>query len=148
LRIYLAVIDFRATHESLYESVTVVIVIQPGNLGRPAESQRGRNGQGSQSMCSRIVELVALGPELRKLAEHRGKGVNEALFLVHEVLAEAFMQPDRLPTDGLREHLSSQMERRLDNRPSQTARKARVAWPRAMWQRTSAAQSETTARAD
>jgi hypothetical protein len=67
-------------------------------------------------MCSRFVELVALGPELRSLAERRGEGVNEALFLVHEVLEEAFSDLHRLPDEGLREHLSSRLERRLDTR--------------------------------
>jgi hypothetical protein len=67
-------------------------------------------------MCSRIMELVALGPELRRLAEHRGEGVNEALFLVHQVLEEAFLDPHALPNEGLREHLTAQMEYRLDAR--------------------------------
>jgi Mn-dependent DtxR family transcriptional regulator len=65
-------------------------------------------------MCSRFVELVALGPELRSLAERRGEGVNEALFLVHEVLEEAFSNVHGLPDEGLREHLSSRLEHRLD----------------------------------
>jgi len=67
-------------------------------------------------MSSRIVELVALGPELRCLAERRGEGVNEALLLVHEVLEEAFADLHALPKDGLREHLLSRAERRLDAR--------------------------------
>lgn len=67
-------------------------------------------------MCSRFVELVALGPELRSLAERRGEGVNEALFLVHEVLEEAFSDLHGLPDEGLREHLSSRLEHRLDTR--------------------------------
>jgi hypothetical protein len=73
-------------------------------------------------MCSRFVELVAFGPELRSLAERRGEGVNEALFLVHEVLEEAFSDLDGLPNDGLREHLSSRLERRLDTRACNLAR--------------------------
>ena len=77
-------------------------------------------------MCSRILELVALGPELRRLAEHRGEGVNEALFLVHEVLGEAFLDLDRLPQEGLREHLSSRMERRLDARAAKPAPELRL----------------------
>jgi hypothetical protein len=67
-------------------------------------------------MRSHIVELVAIGPELRRLAEHRGQGVNEALFLVHQVLEEAFLDLDGLPKENLREHLSSRMERRLEAR--------------------------------
>jgi hypothetical protein len=78
-------------------------------------------------MCSRIVELIALGPELRRLAEHRGEGVNEALFLVHEVLGEAFLDLDRLPQEGLREHLSSRMERRLDARAGAATREPAMA---------------------
>jgi hypothetical protein len=70
-------------------------------------------------MCSRFVELVALGSELRNLAERRGEGVNEAFFLVHQVLQEAFLDMDRLPSQGLREHLSAQLERRLDARAAQ-----------------------------
>jgi hypothetical protein len=85
-------------------------------------------------MSKRIVELVALGPELRHLAERRGKTVNEALFLVHEVLTAAFADPHSLPNDGLREHLSSQMERRLDG-AAEPARKPR-AWAPAIWQLT------------
>mgnify|MGYP001606258541 CR=1 FL=1 len=77
-------------------------------------------------MCSRFVELVALGPELRRLAEHRGEGVNEALFLVHEVLGEAFQDLDRVPNEGLREHMSSQMERRLDDRSRKPKREPRL----------------------
>jgi Mn-dependent DtxR family transcriptional regulator len=73
-------------------------------------------------MCSRFVELVALGPELRSLAERRGEGVNEALFLVHEVLEEAFLDLAGLPSEGLREHLSSRLEHRLDTRADSPAR--------------------------
>lgn len=72
-------------------------------------------------MCSRFVELVALGPELRSLAERRGEGVNEALFLVHEVLEEAFSDLHGLPHEGLREHLSSRLEQRLDTRGNNQA---------------------------
>jgi hypothetical protein len=78
-------------------------------------------------MCNRIVELVALGPELRSLAERRGEGVNEALFLVHEVLEEAFLNLHRLPNEGLREHLSSRMERRLDARAGKATREPPMA---------------------
>ncbi|MDZ4865848.1 MAG: hypothetical protein SGI91_00875 [Alphaproteobacteria bacterium] len=77
-------------------------------------------------MCSRIVELVALGPELRRLAEHRGEGVNEALFLVHQVLEEAFLDLHTLPNEGLREHLTAQMEYRLDARAAKPAPELRL----------------------
>lgn len=67
-------------------------------------------------MCDRFVELVALGPELRAQAERRGEGVNEAHFLVHEVLTQAFADLQRMPSDALRDHLSSQLERKLGDR--------------------------------
>jgi hypothetical protein len=118
---YLFLNDFRATDQKLCETVTVVGAIHR-RLGRPAGSYGAEKRARSWNMCSRFVELVALGPELRSLAERRGEGVNEALFLVHEVLEEAFSDLHGLPDEGLREHLSSRLERRLNARVCDPAR--------------------------
>lgn len=67
-------------------------------------------------MCNRLVELVALGPELRVAAERRGAGVAEAYFLVHEVLAPALRNPDAIPGESARDHLAALLERKLVER--------------------------------
>ena len=73
-------------------------------------------------MTDRIVELVALGPELCKQAESRGKSVNEAHFLVHEVLAQTFADLHRIPSDRLRDHVAQALERKLGGeRPRRAA---------------------------
>jgi hypothetical protein len=68
-------------------------------------------------MRDRFVELVALGPELRKQAESKGKSVTEAHLLVHEVLAQAFADLHRIPNDSLRAHVTTALEFRLGNHP-------------------------------
>jgi hypothetical protein len=65
-------------------------------------------------MHTRLVELVALGPELRVEAQKLGHGVNESYMLVHQVLSQAFREdPDRIPSDALRDHLTSRLQRHL-----------------------------------
>ncbi len=65
-------------------------------------------------MHTRLVEMVALGPELRVEAQKLGKGVNESYMLVHQVLAQAFRDdPERIPSDALRDHLSLRLQRRV-----------------------------------
>jgi hypothetical protein len=67
-------------------------------------------------MPKRLFELVALGPALREEAKRQGRGVNESYLLVHRVLAEAFREDlNRIASDGLREHLSSRLQQRLQN---------------------------------
>jgi len=67
-------------------------------------------------MCNKLVDLVALGPELRVKAVRRGASVTEAYHLVHEVLAPALRNPDDLPHDGALDHLAAQLERKLVER--------------------------------
>jgi hypothetical protein len=63
-------------------------------------------------MHTRLVELVALGPELRVEAQKLGHGVNESYLLVHQVLSQAFRDdPARIPSHALRDHLTSRLER-------------------------------------
>ena len=65
-------------------------------------------------MNKRLVELVALGPELRVEAQKLGHGVNESYMLVHKVLSQAFREdPDRVPSHALRDHLSSKLQRQV-----------------------------------
>ena len=65
-------------------------------------------------MHTRLVEMVALGPELRVEAQRLGKGVNESYMLVHQVLAQAFRDdPERIPSHALRDHLSLRLHRRV-----------------------------------
>jgi hypothetical protein len=70
-------------------------------------------------MNDRIVELVAMGPELRKQAESKGKSVTEAHYLVHEILARAFNDLDQLPAHGLRDHVAAALERKLGGQQPQ-----------------------------
>jgi hypothetical protein len=77
------------------------------------QAQQGRWRQGKTFMCDRFVELIALGPTLRMRAESRGKGVNEAHYLVHQILTQAFADLHRIPSDELRSHLVSALERKL-----------------------------------
>jgi hypothetical protein len=63
-------------------------------------------------MHTRLVEMVALGPELRVEAQKLGKGINESYMVVHQVLAQAFRDdPERIPAHALRAHLTSRLER-------------------------------------
>ncbi len=63
-------------------------------------------------MRTRLVEMVALGPELRIEAQKLGKGVNESYLVVHRVLSQAFRDnPDGIPSEALRDHLSSRLHR-------------------------------------
>jgi len=63
-------------------------------------------------MNKRLVELVALGPELRVEAQRLGHGVNESYLLVHHVLSQAFREdPDKIPSNKLRDHLTSRLQR-------------------------------------
>lgn len=67
-------------------------------------------------MCSRLVELINLGPELRVVAQRRGASVTQSYLLVHEILAPALRDPDRAPSSAARDHLAAQLERRFDER--------------------------------
>jgi hypothetical protein len=63
-------------------------------------------------MNKRLVELVALGPELRVEAQKLGHGVNESYLLVHCVLSQAFREdPEKVPSHKLRDHLTSRLLR-------------------------------------
>lgn len=63
-------------------------------------------------MHTRVMEMVALGPELRCEAQKLGKGVNESYLLVHQVLSQAFRDhPEQIPSHALRAHLSSRLQR-------------------------------------
>ena len=63
-------------------------------------------------MNKRLVELVALGPELRVEAQKLGHGVNESYLLVHHVLLQAFREnPEHVPSHKLRDHLTSRLQR-------------------------------------
>ena len=63
-------------------------------------------------MHTRLVELVALGPELRVEAQKLGHGVNESYLLVHRVLSQAFREnPEHIPSHALRDHLTSRLQR-------------------------------------
>ncbi|MBI1213655.1 MAG: hypothetical protein GC190_19525 [Alphaproteobacteria bacterium] len=67
-------------------------------------------------MRTRLVELVALGPELRVEAQKLGHGVNESYLLVHKILTQAFREdPARVPSDALRAHLTSKLQRQVRN---------------------------------
>ena len=67
-------------------------------------------------MPNRLFELVALGPELRDEAKRQGRGVNESYLLVHRVMVEAFRENlDRIDAEGLREHLSSRLKKRMQD---------------------------------
>ena len=64
-------------------------------------------------MHTRLVEMVALGPELRVEAQKLGQGVNESYLLVHQVLSQAFRDsPEKIPSHALRDHLTSRLQRR------------------------------------
>ena len=68
-------------------------------------------------MHTRLVEMVALGPELRVQAQKLGQGVNESYLLVHEVLSQAFRDsPERIPAASLRDHLTSRLQRQVRER--------------------------------
>lgn len=65
-------------------------------------------------MRKRLLELVALGPELRDEAERQGKSVNESFLAVHRVLARAFKEdPRTVPSEGLRAHLRNRLRETL-----------------------------------
>ena len=65
-------------------------------------------------MNKRLVELVALGPELRVEAQKLGHGVNESYLLVHHVLSQAFREnPEQVPSHLLRDHLTSRLQRHV-----------------------------------
>ena len=68
-------------------------------------------------MRDRLFDMVALGPELRDEAKRHGKGINESYLLVHRVLAEAFRDDlGRMAAADLREHLSTRLKQRLQDR--------------------------------
>jgi hypothetical protein len=63
-------------------------------------------------MHTRLVEMVALGPELRVEAQKLGHGVNESYMLVHQVLSDAFREnPEHIPAHALRDHLASRLRK-------------------------------------
>jgi hypothetical protein len=63
-------------------------------------------------MHTRLVEMVALGPELRVEAQKLGQGVNESYMLVHKVLSQAFRDdPEHIPAHALRDHLTTRLQR-------------------------------------
>ena len=67
---------------------------------------------GEFEMHTRLVEMVALGPELRVEAQKLGHGVNESYLLVHKVLSRAFRDnPEHIPAHALRDHLSSRLQK-------------------------------------
>lgn len=58
----------------------------------------------------RVTEILALGPQLRREAEGHGIGVNEAHFLVHEVMTRAFADdPSLTAPAALQGELSSRL---------------------------------------
>jgi hypothetical protein len=66
----------------------------------------------------RVFEILALAPSLRREAEGRCVSVNEAHMIVHKIVAAAFMaNPDLVPSNNLRGHLSSQLKRKLAASP-------------------------------
>ena len=68
-------------------------------------------------MHTRLVEIVALGPELRVEAQKMGQGINESYLLVHQVVLRAFRDnPEGIPSDALRGHLSMQLQRQVRER--------------------------------
>lgn len=69
-------------------------------------------------MCSKLVELINLGEELRVVAQRRGASVTQSYFLVHEVLAPALRHPDQVAADATFAHLAAKLESKLGERTS------------------------------
>ena len=63
-------------------------------------------------MPNRLSELLALGPELLDEAKRQCKGVNEAHYLVHRVLSQAFKE-DMARIPDVRGHLKSRLKETL-----------------------------------
>ena len=62
----------------------------------------------------RVIEILALGSELRGEAERQCGSINEAHFLVHEVLSQAFADnPGSLSSGALHGELSSRLRLKL-----------------------------------
>jgi hypothetical protein len=59
----------------------------------------------------RVIEILALGPELRREAEQQCAGVNEAHFVVHQVLSRAFA--DGVEAPALHDELSSRVRHKV-----------------------------------
>ena len=65
-------------------------------------------------MPDRLFEVLAMGPELRDEAKRHGKEINESYLLVHRVISQAFKEDlNRIPRDGLRAHLSSKLQQKM-----------------------------------
>lgn len=60
-------------------------------------------------MQNRIIELLALGPDLRAEAQRITGGVNESYLLVHEVFTKALRDLDKAPREELRAHMTAQL---------------------------------------
>lgn len=65
----------------------------------------------------RVIEILALGSELRGEAERQSDSINESHFLVHEVLSRAFADdPDLVSSSALHGELSSRLRLKLVER--------------------------------
>jgi hypothetical protein len=63
----------------------------------------------------RMIEIIALGAQLRREAEKRCPNVNEAHLRVHEVMATAFAdEPGLVTSDALEGELYSRLRLNLD----------------------------------
>ena len=64
----------------------------------------------------RMIEIVALGAQLRREAEERCRNVNEAHLRVHDVMVAAFAdEPGLVSTNDLAGELSSRLSLSLDS---------------------------------
>jgi hypothetical protein len=64
----------------------------------------------------RVLEIVALGEQLRREAEKRCPNVNEAHLRVHEVMAAAFAdEPGLVSSNALEGELSSRLTLKFDS---------------------------------
>ncbi len=62
----------------------------------------------------RVIEILALGAQLRGEAERQSDSINESHFLVHEVLLQAFTDhPGLTSSDALGCELSSRLRLKL-----------------------------------
>jgi len=62
----------------------------------------------------RVLQILALGSDLRREADLHGDCINEAHYLVHQVVSHAFAERSQLPPgDALHDELLARLQRRL-----------------------------------
>jgi hypothetical protein len=64
----------------------------------------------------RIIEIIGLGPDMRRQAERCGASINDSHFMVHQVMLDAFADPSLAESDALQAELSARLKFKLKER--------------------------------